>query len=510
MLLLRAVPLRWPVTIGSLATLVPSFLFGWFVLAGGFRLGLAEDRIGRTEYLSALAAALLQGRLSTPATYLDFECFIIDGQCIGYFGPVPAIARIPVLLFAGSDPLPDITIPMMLIAWLLWLLAVFVLMRTVADALPDIQLPPIISGLIAAAAVALASVGSPVFFLLGRPYVYEEALLWAVTLALWSAVCLWLWWKNRRTALLVIAFILGIMTIQTRLPTGVGVVAVFALLGLLLPCKIGWRSRALLLAQPLVALASYAVINWFRFGLLFSRPETAALSVSGDPNRLAAYEQSDFIGLGYILDGIVAFLRLDGIAVRDGFPWVTFPYIPATVPPPLGSADTSLLGFTVSLPVNEFVELEPVASLPATQSVSLVLLGLLILCATIYRQWLPRIPHIGRFTGVVLAGLTVAPVFMFLSKYKTHRYVSEAAPLLTFSVVVAAVIIMHMLSTSVSWRRYAIAGLLAIGALVQMWVQYSLILEFWPIWTDSPQYAFYRAPIHENVWRGLLPFVPWR
>ena len=442
--------------------------------------------------------------------FLDFECFIVDGVCVGYFGPVPAIARIPALIVAGSNPLPDITIPMMLTAWLLWLVAVFVLLKSVANSLPDVQLPPIISGAIAAAALALASVGSPVFFLLSRPYVYEEALLWAVTLALWSVVFLWLWWRSRGTALLVVAFALGIMTIQTRLPTGIGVAAVFALLGLLLPRHVGWRPRALLLAQPVVAMASYAVINWLRFGTLFSRPETAALSVSGNPERLAAYEQSGFVDPGYILDGIVAFLRLDGIAVRDGFPWVTFPFIPATVPAPLGSADTSLLGLTVKLPVNEFVELEPVASLPATQSVSLVLLGVLVLCAMVYRQWLPPIPRVGRFTGVVLLGLTAAPALMLVSKYKAHRYVSEAAPLLAFSSVFAAVIIMHILSTSVSWRRYVIAALLIIGALVQMWIQYSLVLEFWPIWTDSPQYAFYRAPIHEDVWRALLPFLPWR
>ena len=509
MFLVRASPLRWPVTVGSLIALIPSFFFGWFILAGTFRFGLGDDRVGRSEYFSALGAALAQGRLSTPANFLEFECFIVDGECVGYFGPVPALLRLPALVIAGMDPLPDITIPMMLAAWLLWLVALFVLIRSIVRALPHVLLPPIVSGMVAAAVTALASVGSPVFFLLSRPYVYEEALLWAVTFALWSVVFLWLWWKSRHTTYLIVAFILGIVTIQTRFPTGVGIAAVFAFVGLLLPRQWGWRSRAFVLTQPVVALASYAVINWMRFGLLFSRPESAALSVSGDPDRLELYEQSGFVSPGYIIDGIVAFWRPDGVGFKDGFPWITFPYVPSIVPPPLGSTETSIFGLTITLPVNEFVELEPVASLPGTQLLSLMLLGLVLVGLTIRRQWLPRIPQLDRLMGAVLLGLAVAPAIMLVSKYKAHRYVAEAAPLLAFSVLMAAALSMYMMSRSNSWGRYLVAAGLLFGALVQAWIQYSLVLEFWPIWTDSPQYAFYRTPIHEEFWRGLLPFVPW-
>ncbi len=57
-------------------------------------------------YYPALARSILQGRLDVPEEAIAHEAFIHEGKFYGYFGPVPALMRIPLILafpgLAGS------------------------------------------------------------------------------------------------------------------------------------------------------------------------------------------------------------------------------------------------------------------------------------------------------------------------------------------------------------------------------------------------------------------------
>src|SRR5438132_6222343 len=47
------------------------------------------------EFYDAQAQSLLQGRIDVPAQAIDREAFVRQGKFYGYFGPTPALLRLP-------------------------------------------------------------------------------------------------------------------------------------------------------------------------------------------------------------------------------------------------------------------------------------------------------------------------------------------------------------------------------------------------------------------------------
>ena len=77
--------------VGALAATV---VFGWVLFLG--RVGLADERPAG-DFYDAQARALFDGRWDLPPEVLSIEAFVVDGKTYTYFGPVPAILRMPVL-----------------------------------------------------------------------------------------------------------------------------------------------------------------------------------------------------------------------------------------------------------------------------------------------------------------------------------------------------------------------------------------------------------------------------
>ena len=67
----------------------------WFVTWGTWRL-FEPDVFG--GYYDAQARAILHGRLDVPLEAVGFEAFVRDGKSYGYFGIVPSLVRIPLML----------------------------------------------------------------------------------------------------------------------------------------------------------------------------------------------------------------------------------------------------------------------------------------------------------------------------------------------------------------------------------------------------------------------------
>ncbi|HWE92741.1 MAG TPA: hypothetical protein VG269_02100, partial [Tepidisphaeraceae bacterium] len=84
--------------------IVPSFVIvavviSWFVTQGDWRFFEAES-FG--DYYDGLATSMLHRRLDVPPDAIGGEAFIFEGRYYGYFGPTPALFRMPLNRFAPS------------------------------------------------------------------------------------------------------------------------------------------------------------------------------------------------------------------------------------------------------------------------------------------------------------------------------------------------------------------------------------------------------------------------
>ena len=129
------------------------------------------------------ARALLHGDLAVPNGSLGIEAFRRDGRDYLYFGPLPAVLRMPI--FALTDALDGkLTALSMLTAWvvsaalialLIWRVRTIVVPERSMTALEQVA----IAGLI-----ALTSGGSALLHLAAIPWIYAEALMWAVAMSI--------------------------------------------------------------------------------------------------------------------------------------------------------------------------------------------------------------------------------------------------------------------------------------------------------------------------------------
>ena len=175
-------PLAWRSHIGfGVAALACVLAFGWIVTFGTFKF-VAEDSFG--SFYDHQAAAWLNGRWDVPEAALQGESFIVNGKVFGYFGPTPALFRLPlVALGVGFASTTRI-----------WMLLHFIACLGAAYALYLLALrwsEPRARANAWAAVIftVVVGMGSTLFFLSSRAYVYHEAILSGAAFALWSVFC---------------------------------------------------------------------------------------------------------------------------------------------------------------------------------------------------------------------------------------------------------------------------------------------------------------------------------
>ena len=138
----------------------------WDVYGNGFR-GAAYDY---------LAQSLLNGQAVVPCSLLDFEALEVDGKCFMYFGPWPAIVRLPWILSSGIG-VHELSRVSCLIAGGASILAFSILLSG------SIRRSPFYSALIFLA----ACLGTPFFFLSLSAALFHEANSWGLAGALLCA-----------------------------------------------------------------------------------------------------------------------------------------------------------------------------------------------------------------------------------------------------------------------------------------------------------------------------------
>lgn len=453
-------------------------VFAWFSLGG--RLDPFRDE-SLANFYEVQARAWLHGRWDAgPGDFL-FERFNVNGRYYTYFGPAPALWRVPIVAVtdAFDGRLSRIS---MMAAFIVLLIAATSLAWHARRCLLG-NSPPTRGTLVAAGSfVFLSGTATPALFLGAKTWVYHEAILWgaAWSVASFSFLVAYLVAPSRR--LLIGASATATLAFLSRGSVGLGpVTALATVLGARLVARLRQQSRtgraharlqrflgielagsgatwplAVAVAVPVVL---YAYVNYVKFNTLFGTPPyhlQDQLAARASRQAALAANGGSLFGFHYAPTIMLAYLRPDAITFDRLFPWVSF----AGPPRIIGDVQFEAANFSGSLTVT-----------------SLVFTVLVVLGA-----WAAiRAPRIGDQPTVAvfrvpLIGTAIGCAGIFVLAFLEERYLGDTLPLLVLGGAIGIWWIAHLLTRRApALRKATIAGL-ALLAAWSVWATASLTL----------------------------------
>jgi hypothetical protein len=188
------------------------------------------------------AGSLLQGRWDVPEDALGAEAFVFEGRFYGYFGPTPALLRIPFLIFQVG--VGRLSRAFMLADYVACLVAAYLILRFLYSSARGDGADP------APWAVALVTLnvglGSTIFFVSSRAFTYHEAILCGTAFALWCTYCTLRYAAHPKGRWWVGALLCGTLAVHARPPVGLFALSIlgFSALALLLRGRLRPRAAA--------------------------------------------------------------------------------------------------------------------------------------------------------------------------------------------------------------------------------------------------------------------------
>ena len=440
----------------------------WMLTSGTWDF-LQANQTG--NFYDAQARALFHGAWNVPADIVNQEGIRVGRRTYMYFGPVPAVLRMPILFFTSRFD-GRLTEPSMLLAALVALIFASRLswkVRNLVSASPVSLSEAILTG----ASIMVLGVGSELLFLASAPSVYHEAEIWAVAFALGAFDAITGFLIRPSTRSIALAGVLSGLCLLTRATVGVGPIAALLVLAVghlvvsmrrrrttfsAAPAALGgdrvlsppgqgaddpdWlgitergNTRWVALgAAGLIPVGAYTWINEAKFHLFFSvrlEDQVEAHLLPAYMNVLVANGGKQF-GLKFLPTDLLQYLRPDALRFSRVFPFITFPP-PATV---IGH----LLYFSRG-PASSVTAMMPAIAAAAIVGIFFVFRGrrdgmtdLVVL----------RVPLIGAALGAV-------GVLVYLSI--VQRAVGDLLPFLVISGIVGFQVLVHRVITMARWTR---------------------------------------------------------
>lgn len=283
------------------------------------------------------ARAFADGHLDIRDDSLGFEAFVIGSEKHSYFGVLPSLVRVPLnWLFPSMDG--RWTRLSLLIGSAALFAVIGVLVVHGMSKISTSRLGGWPRALTAAGSRVLVATAGP-WFLASRAWAYHEAMIWGLVFSLAAFALLLRSADDHNTrrvvARLGVAAVCVAAALHSRFTLGVG--AAIAL-GLTV-AWLGWSRRAEfrdrrlavrfggVAALLVIAAASYATVNWARFGSLIGVPVETQVIAQVDPQFAKAIAENDgtIFGLRYAPSTAWALLQPDGIDLRSSFPGVGLP-----------------------------------------------------------------------------------------------------------------------------------------------------------------------------------------
>src|SRR5437764_6259557 len=307
------------------------------------------------SFFDAQGHALLHGHLAVSPSQASFEGFDVGGHTYLYFGPVPAVLRLPVLLFTHSldGRLTELS---MLAAFVVLLGAGGVLHWRVRRLVrPEAPIGRADSAAAFLLQLALGA-GAVPLFLASWAVVYHEVELWGAALAIAATAAVLGVIARPSMGRIAGAGALAALAVNTRV--SVGLAPILALCVLSAGCaaaavqpRLERRGRrragglagavatlgppgaargrvlAALLAAALVPLALSAAVNQAKFGRPFGIPIDKQVDTRIDPPRRAvlAANGGHYFGVRFVPSTLLAAARPDAVGSLRAFPFIGLP-----------------------------------------------------------------------------------------------------------------------------------------------------------------------------------------
>ncbi len=439
--------------------------FAGAITLGSFDLG--EYRIPAVFY-EYQAESLLRGHIDVPEVALGGESFVVQGKFYGYFGPTPAVLRLP--LVALGFPFGRLTQTYMLLYFIAALGGCYQLQREATRWVAGESREP--SAWATAVVLGASGLGSTVYFLGARAMMYHEAILCGIAFAVWSCWCSLRhlrqpgsrWWSG--------ALVLGLLSLHARPPTGLFALlalAAAAVLRVWIPVESSYaaanetratagslRRACAIAATALIGVVTFNGVSYLKFGTFDGAPLRYHRLYTRE--RLARFGGRNF----YVTNipwGAYSYLE------RANFRLV--PYAPYFVidrqatPKPFPNAKVDLPDYLLPIPY----------AMPA-----LTLLAILGAAIAALRFRAPRLPLLVFW----LAGIPPA-VALFAAVAIAHRYSGDFCPLLVCSAVfgIAALDTLR----GAAWR--AARWLVATVTLLNVFITSALIFDYDANWAPG-------------------------
>lgn len=480
---------------GALAGIV----FTWMLALGRLDL-LQSHNFG--GFYDAQARSLLNGHWDVPLKTLGFEAFLHDGKPYTYFGPWPAVMRMPIV--AVTDRFDGrLTQLSLLAAFVVLLVATSRLLWHVRELTRGTAPVGRLESWAVGGFVAVVGAGSVVLFLASRPLVYHEASLWgaAFSVAAYEMILRFVVHADRRSLAWATTF--ATLAMLSRGSIGIGpVVALALVLAGRLFVALAARLRRAALGKPAhwlglagnganhgyvvplviavaVPLALYMYVNYAKFGHPWTVPINDQIATTIDPVRREVFAANggSWFGAKFVPTNLVAAFRPDAIGIDGLFPWISFP------------ERASTFGVT-------FAEVDPSSSIPV--SMPLLTLVAIVGGVAVFRPRRDDEIGIAALRVIALGGLA-GGVGMILLAFINHRYLADFVPLL---IVLAAAGTHTLLRFVDAPRRVRSATVrtatVVVGLLagLSLWANFGLALvyqrEISPFVPDSERAAFIR------------------
>ncbi len=371
------------------------------------------------------ARAFRHANWEIPPGSLGIEAFVIDGKSYEYYGPFPAILRMPLMwLFPGMDG--RWTQPFMFLALLLALGAATRLGWQVRQLVqgPEVAVTKTECWWVGMFTFGLGA-GSVLLFLGSHAWVYHEAEIWGASLSLcaFAALCEYLTLQKSNRLIWACAF--ATMAINSRASVGFGPIVATLGIGAAslfafsrewfgIPAAFAnWRRRFGLAVAASIPIFSYMYVNFAKFGSLFVFPSDKQIfsGIGVYRREMLAQNNNSLFGFKFFATAARQYLRPDALSFRSLVPFVDFP------------RTASVLGDSVL-----FDTIEPTSSVPSSMPVLFVLsiIGLVVLV-----RGKQLLPVRGIAIGALAGAWTVVPY-----SYIGQRYMSDfVAPLVVLGSV---------------------------------------------------------------------------
>jgi hypothetical protein len=491
-----------------LAGAVPALLLYAWVLTAGHGNFLQHQFFD--DFFDLQARSMLHGRLDVPTDRVGFEGFVTGGRTYVYFGVVPSLLRMPVLVLTDNAD-GQLTTLSMLAAAVVLAVAAFRLACVIRGMVRgSVPVGPVEQW--ATAGLAVAVLMAPPFFLTSAAIVYHEAILWGLALSIAAFDAVARWQRDPTGRRLAVASMLITLAILSRLSLALGPLAALALAGAL-HLRRQWREtvptettespdpaapvagaaagardrlRRLLPSVAALALAGLVpmtlsmAVNQAKFHQLFGvPPDRQAFAGGMGAGRQAVLEEhSLYVSPEYLPTNMWQYFGPRGFELRRDFPWIDFP-----------RSGPQLLTQGVV-----YDALDWCSSLPATVPV----LCLLAVAGVVWAVRTRRQRDTTRAVSPLLVGALVGSSIVLVFAYIANRYLNDLYPV----VLVPGLVGFHAVAQAMAgWRppirRAALAGA---AGLVAVAVPVNLALAL--------QYQRERGPAVPDDWRA--EWLGWR